>query len=188
MLAASEKKKSIVEVQPTLAAKWIECGDAVLVDVREDFEHATERIDGAHCCPLSQFDPDALQRRFEGKRVVFHCRSGKRAAKAAERWPTGDEPAFHLAGGIEGWKHAGLHTIRAPGLPKFDAMRQTQVVIGSLVLGGTLLGAFVSPWLLIISGFMGAGLIFAGLSGTCGMAVAISKLPWNRGSAACRMT
>jgi Protein of unknown function (DUF2892) len=57
---------------------------------------------------------------------------------------------------------------------------EVQIVAGSLVFAGTILGAFVSPWFLILSGFVGAGLVFAGVSNTCAMAILLAKLPYNQ--------
>lgn len=180
MNVESNGKHSVVDVAPELVAKWIESNQATLVDVREDFEHATERIAGAQHFPLSCFAPGELRRQSGDKRIVFHCRTGKRSSDAARRFQSGDEPVFHLAGGIEAWKAAGLKTERLALGPRIDVMRQTQITIGALVLTGVLLGAFVSPWFLLLSGFMGAGLMFAGASGTCGMALMLAKVPWNR--------
>jgi F0F1-type ATP synthase assembly protein I len=59
-------------------------------------------------------------------------------------------------------------------------MRQVQIVAGTLVVTGTLLGAFVSPWFLILSGFVGSGLVFAGVSNTCALAMLLAKLPYNQ--------
>ncbi len=181
-------RNAVIDVAPELAAEWLESGQAVLIDVREDFEHAAERIGGALHCPLSRLEIDDLRRKSGDKRIVFHCRTGKRSSDAARRFQSDGEPAFHLAGGIEAWKSAGLRTERPSAGPRIDVMRQTQMLIGLFVLSGVLLGSFVSPWFLLLSGFMGAGLIFAGLSGTCGMAFMLAKLPWNRVQRVCRTT
>lgn len=178
----------VVDVAPDLLSKWIAAGDVVLVDVREDFEHAAERIPAAQHHPLAQIDPDELRRQFGSKRIVFHCRTGKRSAKAADQFRQGNEHVFHLAGGIEAWKSAGLAVERSASSPRLDVMRQTQIVIGTIVLTGVLLGAFVSPWFLLLSAFMGAGLVFAGVSGTCGMASMLGKMPWNRGGSRCAIS
>ncbi len=174
-----------VEVPPALLAQWLREAGAVLVDVREDFEHAQERISGAENCPLSRFDPETLRRRYGERRIVFHCRSGRRSRDAAERFRRGTEPVFHLSGGIVAWSEGGLPVERRAGGPRIDVMRQTQLVIGSAVLAGTLLGLLLSPWFLILPAFMGSGLIFAGASGTCGMAVMLARMPWNRAGSAC---
>jgi rhodanese-related sulfurtransferase len=188
MSEKSNGNNSVVEVTPNLVSQWIESGQAVLVDVREDFEYAAERIGGARNCPASHFEPDELRRQIVGKRIVFHCRTGKRSNETARRFQSGEEPVFCLAGGIEAWKAAGLQTERLSLGPRIDVMRQTQIAIGVLVLMGVLLGALVSPWFLLLSGFMGAGLIFAGASGTCGMARVLAKFPWNRASLGCHTT
>lgn len=155
-------------------------GDVLLADVREPFEFSAEHIPGAASAPLSAFDPVALRKRAAGRLVVLQCRSGKRSAEAAQRFAATGESASQLAGGIEAWKQSGRRTARASGAPRIDVMRQTQIVIGSFVLGGALLGAFVSPWFLIVPAFMGSGLIYAGASGSCGMALMLARMPWNR--------
>lgn len=183
--ATKTEPRRLVDVDPSAVERWLTDGDTVLVDVREDFEHAEERIDGAEAMPLSKFDPKTVREWVGGKRVVFHCRSGKRSADAAQRFATiepGGEPMFHMAGGIEAWKAEGRPTVKPAGRARLPIMRQVQIVAGSLVLVGVLLGVLVSPWFLILSGFVGAGLVFAGASGWCGMAMLLGRMPWNRAS------
>jgi hypothetical protein len=55
-----------------------------------------------------------------------------------------------------------------------------QITAGSLVLIGVILGFAVSPWFFALSAFVGAGLTFAGISGTCAMASLLTVMPWNR--------
>lgn len=167
----------LVEVAPGMVQQWITQGDTVMVDVREDFEHASERIDQARSHSLSGFDPDQLRKEHGDTRVVFHCRSGKRSAEAAALY--GGDTAFHLQGGIEGWKAAGLPTVRSAGAPTIDVMRQVQITAGALILTGVVLGSLVHPWLYGISAFVGCGLMFAGFSGWCGMAKLLGMMPWN---------
>ena len=151
----------------------------MLVDVREDYEHAEERIDGAELRPLSSFDADAIREQAGSNRVVFHCRSGKRSLDAAGRYASNGEPTFHLAGGIEGWKSAGRPVVRPAAAPRLPIMRQVQIVAGALVALGVGLGVVVSPWFLALAGFVGCGLMFAGISGWCGMAKILAMMPWN---------
>lgn len=167
------------DVAPDLLGAWMADGETMLVDVREDYEHAEERIDGAVLRPLSSFDADAIRRDAGSKRVVFHCRSGKRSLDAAERYRKNGEATFHLAGGIEGWKSAGKAVVR-PAKMGLPIMRQVQITAGALVATGVALGVTVSPWFLTISGFVGCGLMFAGISGWCGMATLLSAMPWNK--------
>ncbi len=77
------------------------------------------------------------------------------------------------------WKQAGYEIEVNKNAP-ISIMRQVQIVAGTLVFTGTILGAFVSPWFLILSGFVGAGLTFAGISGTCAMGMLLAKLPYNQ--------
>jgi len=81
----------VVDVSPDVLEQWLEQGDAVLVDVREDFEHATERIAGAHHFALSKFDPEAIRSAHGAHRVVFHCRTGVRSADAAARFGSSNQ-------------------------------------------------------------------------------------------------
>ena len=61
-----------------------------------------------------------------------------------------------------------------------EIMRQVQIVAGSLVLIGVILGYFVTPAFYALPAFVGAGLLFAGISGFCGMAKLLAIMPWNR--------
>ena len=98
-------------------------------------------------------------------------------------WPL--RPAaetYVLEGGIEAWKKAGLPTAVDRSQP-IEINRQVQIAAGSLVLAGVVLGALVSPGFYLLSGFVGAGLTFAGISGFCGMARLFALMPWNRRAA-----
>lgn len=167
-------------VAPDLLKEWMETGGTLLVDVRDDFEHVEERIDGAVLRPLSAFDAEALRNEAGDRRVVFHCRSGKRSQEAADRFCREGEATFQLVGGIEGWKAAGRPVIRSASAPKLPIMRQVQIAAGAMVAAGVGLGVTVSPWFLAVSGFVGCGLMFAGLTGWCGLAKLLAVMPWNR--------
>jgi len=166
-------------VDPRTVQAWLQEGAAVLIDVREPDEHARERIAGARLAPLSRFEPASLAAEA-GKTLVFHCNSGNRTAQAAERLSrAGGERACQLDGGLQAWKRAGLPVVvdRKAPLP---LMRQVQIGAGSLILLGTLLTILLSPWLLVIPAFVGAGLVVAGITGFCGMARVLARMPWNR--------
>lgn len=173
-------RREVVEVTPELLDQWLEHGDTVLVDVREDFEHATERIEGARHVALSRFDPRQVRDEHGAKRVVFYCRTGRRSEDAARRFRAGEEDVFHLTGGIERWKTTGRPTTRSASAPRVDVMRQVQITAGTLVVVGVLLGVLVWPWFLLLSALVGTGLIVAGASGWCGMARLLARMPWNR--------
>jgi rhodanese-related sulfurtransferase len=133
---------------------------------------------------LSQIDNETLVRPGEGI-VVFHCRSGARTASNAGRLAAAAEgcEAFILEGGLDAWKKAGL-PVSVDSRQPIELMRQVQIAAGSLVLLGAILGTLVTPAFYALSAFVGAGLLFAGLSGFCGMARLLALMPWNKRAAA----
>lgn len=166
-------------ISPQRAAELVRSG-AVLVDIREADEHARENIPGAHHHALSRIDGNTPIRDGDDV-VIFHCRSGARtkgsAAKLAAATPKCE--TYILEGGLDAWKKAGLPVALDRSQP-IDIMRQVQIVAGSLVLLGVVLGVLVNPGFYALSGFVGAGLLFAGVSGFCGMARLLGMMPWNR--------
>jgi rhodanese-related sulfurtransferase len=166
-------------IDPARAKRLIDDG-AVLVDIREPDEHARERVPGALNQPLARLD--ALQV-GGAKAVIFHCRSGARTAGNAQRLAAAaDCQAYLLEGGIDAWKKAGLPVALDAGQP-IEIMRQVQITAGSLVVLGVALGVWVNPAFFALSAFIGGGLVFAGVSGWCGMARLLALMPWNRRAA-----
>jgi rhodanese-related sulfurtransferase len=171
---------SVKEIDAKTANEWFTADKAVLVDVREPAEYAREHITGARLVPLSAFDREDFSKDHD-KVAVFHCRSGARTAINAERLlRSGFREVYAIRGGLQAWKAAGLPVHHKPKRQPIDVMRQVQIVIGPLVLIGALLGAFVSPWFLLIDAMIGFGLLNAGVTGVCPMASAFELLPWNR--------
>ncbi|WP_372617210.1 rhodanese family protein [Falsiroseomonas sp.] len=170
-------------IAPADAARLLHEEGATLVDVREPDEHARARIPGARNLPLSRLEEAELAV-HEGKPVLFHCRSGARTTGNAARLAAkaGGCEAYVVEGGLEAWKRAGLPVAEDRRQP-LELMRQVQIAAGTMVVLGVLLGATVSPWFHALAGFVGAGLVFAGVSGTCGLARLLRLMPWNRGLA-----
>ena len=166
---------------PTQARALIERG-ALLVDIRSPDEHARERIPGARCIPLAELaSVPALAQADTQRPVVFHCSSGMRTRgnlRALES-AAGGCTAYVIDGGLDAWKQAGLPVTRDAGAPQ-ELMRQVQLGAGGLVVLGTLLAATASPWFLLLTGFVGGGLLLAGATGFCGMARLLVRMPWNR--------
>lgn len=165
---------------PTLSpadAKAAMDSGARLVDIRGADEHARERIPGALNLPLERIG----ELTGDGRPVVFHCKSGMRTAANATQLAkaAGGSPTFILGGGIDAWRGAGQVTITDRSQP-LEIMRQVQITAGALVLAGVLLGLLVAPGFYGLSAFIGAGLMFAGLTGWCGMANLLRAMPWNR--------
>jgi len=103
--------KPHLEMKPRDVHDALQAGNIVLVDVREDAEHAAERIPGAVLHPLSRFDP-ALLPVSADKTVVLHCGSAKRSATALDLCRKAGVPVTaHMTGGIMEWKAAGLPTV-----------------------------------------------------------------------------
>lgn len=167
---------SLASIGPAEAERLIQAG-AILVDVREQDEHARERIPGARHAALSRLDHIDCG---DAPAVIFHCKSGARtkaaAAKLASAVPV---RAYVLEGGLEAWKKLRLPVVEDRSQP-LDMQRQVQIAAGALVLSGVALGMLVSPGFYGLSAFIGAGLMFAGISGWCGMAKLLAYMPWNR--------
>ena len=170
---------SLPTINAARARQLIDQG-AVLVDIRETDEHAREHVPGARSIPLLRLaEVDAPT----GKAVIFHCRSGARtAANAARLAAAAACDAYILEGGLEAWKKAGL-SVAVDKRQPIEIMRQVQIVAGSLVLLGVVLGVWVAPAFFGLSAFVGAGLAFAGVTGWCGMAKILAVMPWNRPAA-----
>jgi rhodanese-related sulfurtransferase len=154
---------------------------ATLIDVREPDEHARERVAGALNVPLSRLEQSDLP---PAAVLLFHCKSGARTSGAAGRLSAkvGEQcDAYIVEGGLEGLRKAGFPVTRDPGQP-MEMQRQVQIGAGSLTLAGTMLGLFVSPAFYAVPAFVGAGLIFAGVTGFCGMARLLMRAPWNKKS------
>lgn len=167
-------------ISPERAAALMRDG-AVLVDIRERDEHAREKIANTRHHAVSVLDREHPAHPGDSV-LIFHCKSGARtrqhAARIATACPAGIE-TYILDGGIDAWKKAGLPVVLDRSQP-ISIMRQVQIVAGSLVLLGVILGVTVSPGFYALSGFVGAGLAFAGISGFCGMARVLELMPWNR--------
>jgi rhodanese-related sulfurtransferase len=177
-MTATLHKLSPAAVQQRLLA-----GRAVLVDIREVDEFARAHIKGAQLQPLSQWEKAHLTI-DPAADVIFTCRSGMRTGAACDRLAarvSGD--AYVLDGGINAWQSAGL-PVEADAKAPLEIMRQVQIAAGSLVLLGVALGFLVAQGWFMLSGLVGAGLTFAGVSGFCGMARLLMLAPWNRARAA----
>lgn len=159
--------------------QWLDHNRVILIDVREPSEYTAERIDGAKLVPLSKLDINQIPFGV-GKDIVLQCQTGNRSRQAAQKLlASGIETVTHLEGGINAWKLRG-YPIRIDRNAPISVNRQVQIIAGTIVVVSTILGAFVSPLFLIISGFVGAGLVFSGISNTCAMGTLLSKLPYNQ--------
>lgn len=168
----------VAQIDSDTARAWIAQGDTALVDVREADEHARARIPGAHLIPLATLTVEKIAA-LPGRRVIIHCASGVRSAQAVARLREAGREIVSLSGGLAAWRASGGPVIEDRAAP-IPIQRQVMIVAGTLVLLGAVLGALVHPWFHLLSAFVGAGLVFAGITGICTMALLLAKLPYNR--------
>ncbi|MBU6375130.1 MAG: rhodanese-like domain-containing protein [Bdellovibrionales bacterium] len=155
----------------------------VIIDVRESDEFEAEHVECSIHVPLSEFQKraPALLKTLDGRPLVLMCRSGKRAAMAAEQalaFGLSSRPAV-FEGGILEWKRQGKPTVVTRQF-HFPVMRQVQLIAGGLVVIGALLALRVNPAFVYLSGFVGLGFMVAGATGFCGMAEILTRMPWNK--------
>ena len=154
----------------------------IVLDVRTGVEHVGVSLKQSHFhIPLGEFNAADFIRKnnIDAARPVYVlCRSGKRATTAAQDIISAGHANVQV---VEG----GIVACEAAGIPvhKGEVMsleRQVRIAAGALVIIGTALGALVTPWLYGLSAFVGCGLVFAGLTDSCGMAFVLAKAPWNK--------
>lgn len=178
-MMSNAAKRKLHEIDVLMLKNWLDNAEAYLVDVRESEEYLAEHIPGAQFMPLSEFDPQKLQT-LTDRLIVLQCQSGHRSAQAAQTlFKAGFEQVTHLKGGLSTWKAAGYPTVVNKQAP-MSMFRQVQISAGLFVILGCLLTVGVSHWFLLLPTLVGAGLIFAGVTNTCAMAMLLSKLPYNQ--------
>lgn len=167
-------------LSPLAAKNLIEQG-AVLIDIRDHAEYLREHIPDAHSVSLTDILAGKTVQNAEQQTIIFHCQSGTRTTQNASTLIRAASPApvLLMTGGMNAWKNASLPTVQDKKQP-LPVMRQVQIVAGILILSGVALGYAVDSRLFLLSGFVGAGLLFAGVSGWCGMAKLLYTMPWNR--------
>jgi len=159
--------------------------EALLLDVRTPAEFTEMHIDGAVLHPITELQPDRVRSQLgEGRRCIVICRSGGRARKAAELLASsGIQNISILEGGMLAWQSQGLPMVE--GTKTISLERQVRICAGALVFIGSLLGYLVSPAWIAVPAFIGAGLVFAGVTDTCGMGMILARMPWNTKGASC---
>ncbi len=161
------------------AAQVLLAQGAVLVDIRGADEYAREHIAQAQHIPMDQLSRQGIPNN-SANTVIFHCRSGHRTAINASVLDNCVACEMYiLEGGLDGWKKAGLPVVSDATQP-LELQRQVQIGAGVMILVGVLLGSLVSPWLYAIAGFVGVGMLVAGITGFCGLARVLMKMPWNK--------
>ena len=173
----------MVKISPQEALKKVNREQAQLIDVRTPDEYRALHAVGAENHELSQLNQEYITKNLllglSEKPVLLLCKSGHRASMAAEIFQqTNTQKVFVVEGGTDLWHEQGLPVEK--GKSAISLERQVRITAGTLVFLGTLLGLFVNQYFLIIPGFVGAGLVFAGVTDTCGMGLLLARMPWNR--------
>lgn len=165
-------------------AKCCQQTDApLLLDVRTPAEFQSSNIEGSKLVPLDQLRAEAFAKE-SGKdtRCVVICAKGSRASNAAKQLAAAGMTNLQvLEGGITAWEAEGL-PVQSSGKKIMSLDRQVRIAIGVLVLIGFSLGHWVNANGFWLCAFMGAGLIFSGVTDFCGLGLILAKAPWNRGS------
>lgn len=171
---------TIKNIDAKTLKKWLENDEAIVVDVREPAEHESLKIHNSNLIPLSQICKNQLPE-ISNKKLVLHCHGGRRSLSACNKILVEDPELeiYNLEGGITAWKNEGFD-VKITNKFFLPLDRQVQLVIGLNVFIGTMLGLFVNQLFLFLPIFFGSGLIFASLTGYCGLAILIGKMPWNK--------
>ena len=149
-----------------------------LIDVRTPAEYGSIHADGAVNHPMESLQLEKIPFSKEDEIHVI-CQSGGRSLKVSQRLEAaGFTHIVNIEGGTSAWHAAGLPVMEGKKVMSLE--RQVRIAAGSLVVIGAAIGQFVHPGGFGLSAFIGAGLVFAGVTDTCGMGMMIAKMPWNR--------
>ncbi len=160
-----------------------------LIDVRTPAEYGEVHVDFARNVPLDRLTPKDIAGLGGDGPVYFVCKSGGRSHKACEKMlAAGIDKVVSVEGGTAACEAAGLPVVR--GRKVMSLERQVRIAAGTLVAIGAALAAFGPDapvnWKVIgagLAGFIGCGLVFAGVTDTCGMAMLLARMPWNQAAA-----
>jgi rhodanese-related sulfurtransferase len=151
-----------------------------ILDVRTPGEHSSVHIPGSYNVPVDELAEHAAEVRRVTGPIVLVCQSGTRARRAEALLARTGLTALHvLEGGMQGWMAAGLPVVRGP--KRLSLERQVRIAAGSLAAAGALLALTITPLFALVPLFVGGGLVFAGVTDRCGMALLLGRLPYNRG-------
>lgn len=152
--------------------------DEVLIDVRTPTEYSGGHIKGAENNPLSTID-EAVEHLKGVGTVYVSCGTGVRSTQACKKLQEYGINVVNVEGGTNAWENINKELVGS-GRQVIPIIRQVMIVAGSLVILGVVLSDMMSPYWLLLSLFVGLGLLFSGISGICTMSMILAKMPWNR--------
>jgi rhodanese-related sulfurtransferase len=170
-------------ISPGEALEKVNREGARLIDVRTPAEYRSIRATGAELHELSALSEEyidhTLLAKDAGKPLLILCKSDKRATQAAKLIEgRTTAPVLVVKGGTDLWDEQKLPVEKGKAVMSLE--RQVRVAAGGLVFIGTLAGIFFHEAFLVVPAFVGAGLVFAGITDTCAMGMLLAKMPWNR--------
>jgi rhodanese-related sulfurtransferase len=175
----------VATISPSQLAELRRTGERLtLIDVRTPAEFGEVHVDFAHNIPLDRLDPGEMSKLAGNGPLYFVCKSGGRSQKACEKLlAAGLKDVVSVDGGTAACEAAGVPVVR--GRKAMSLERQVRIAAGALVAAGAALAAFGPDlmWQRIgagLAGFIGCGLVFAGITDTCGMAMLLARMPWNQ--------
>ena len=173
---------SLSTITPRQLAELCQSGKCIeLIDVRTPVEFREVHLTAARNVPLDQLDPEQVQHARGGSGnapLYVICRSGSRGQQACEKFiKAGFSNIINIEGGTLACIEAGLPIMR--GQKAISLERQVRIAAGLMVVIGVALGIFFHEAFLGLAGFVGVGLVFAGITDTCGMGLILAQMPWN---------
>ena len=173
----------VATISPRELSRLQQSGKTIeLIDVRTPVEFQELHVEFARNIPLDRLDPSAIQAERNGNAdqpLYVVCRSGSRGKQACEKFAAaGLTNVVNVEGGTLACESAGLPVVR--GKKAISLERQVRIAAGSLVVIASALGFFVHPYFIGLAAFVGAGLVFAGITDTCGMGMLLARMPWNQ--------
>lgn len=150
----------------------------MLIDVRSRPEYHSERVDTPCLCnqPLDKIEALSADK---SATLYLLCQTGHRSQQAQERLlDAGYHKVISITGGLDAWKREQYPITKTPG--SFPIIRQVQIAAGALVLAGSVAAITVNPTWMWLPAFVGAGIVMAGITGYCGMALMLARMPWNK--------
>jgi rhodanese-related sulfurtransferase len=176
---------SVTTISPRELHNELAAGKPVeLIDVRTPAEFGEVHVSFARNLPLSDLEPSQFTGRHTSEPLYVICRSGSRANQACQKLiGAGVENVVNVEGGTQAWEQAGLPVKR--GKKAISLERQVRIAAGTIVAVFSILAATVHPYFALGAAFVGAGLVFAGVTDTCGMALMLARMPWNQAPKSC---
>lgn len=198
---------AIKTVDAATLKKWIDQKSVVIMDVREPDEYKAEHIKGSKLVPLATVGKKTLPKIPKGKKLVLHCRLGKRSHQACEvlNKELPKQTTYNLEGGIDAWKSAGFEVIKGKDTTakptkevksaacdtatmkhccdwkcSMSIENQIRVIVGAFIVLGILLGYALSDVFFFITGVFGAVFMFSGITGFCWLRGKLACMPWNK--------